>query len=502
MPTSRPVTRGHGGELATILAQFVAHEEIPPKVLALRNNLGLSPHSALPTRRVGMPPFQFYSSVNSNPSYIHAPRLSATKLLTDTWCELREFYEVYAGSQYSPPSEPMLRGTKHHLQLEAATHDLIDVAPLLEAILSACDTSQAVFAHQALALEWADQLVRRTHELLTQSEAREVLVHAYVDESGYCAPTPGLVLVSGIVDQMVLQDGNNSLDMFEEIQHACDVADVGRFVEQAPAVYAKYPEYELVITDVKTRLYNNVPAQASVVNGARLQVFQYRRMVHEMIHNGDEMLVENARRRGVDVDAPLSGGDVLMLWAAFPLLRGDLARMAGGEQMSGLEIKHPSTLSFITEDTSAALQAALEPWGVALEDIPRHWAGFPTMRYLARRSSQLVSLLGNFRMDRVSVEYHNSRTGRHFHTNEYRYDEKVLDDYVKNSMAFWTGHRDPVPTADAKKCNYCDFRLVCSVPNQQWLLEGWTVGQWMRLFSEGDPGDQPSDQPQPEAEDK
>ncbi|RCK59120.1 Exonuclease V, mitochondrial [Candida viswanathii] len=484
-------------------------------------------------------PFEFQSMENSDQSYIDNPRLSVTGLLVSGWCELRSLYTVFAGSVRTPPSRAMEEGTKLHLELEQEIHPTIDLTDI-EAFIKentaeieekwGLDNTSGIFDTQPddeLALNWAEAIIERLYSLIVISDAREVLLHGYLNlekesfvEDGKEILKPSSVLVSGVVDQIQFRNPENDVDcaLFEEIQEYVDkefdqvdetpLVDLASFMRDVKDIVDKYPEFKLKFTDLKTRMAKLIPKQESVLASAKFQTFYYRYFYELLSKDPDfayRCLLENAKRRGFDVDRPLS------VLTTFRILRGhyhlfynDFVKLANGEPI-GFEPYDSERVNkdydfgkiFVLSDEYG--QQALPNHAGFIEELGKYdmlaydkvllpllktWKTPPTLRYLAARAAQFYGIFGSSLGDITTVEYRNTFSRQIIDTMVYHYSFDQLDKETKHASDFWGGRIDATPTEDSLRCRYCDFERKCVIPKLGKLSKSnkSTIGPEIRKF--------------------
>lgn len=519
-----------------------------PKLRNLVNNFSIEDDELLPLEKpyyIKDNPFEFHSTYNSDLSYVNIPRLSVTKLLTDQWCELRDFYTVYSGSPVKEPTKEMKLGNETHIKLELETHKLIntsalskqvdrlieeqldvdkekmglltdlqDISIASEKLNMLLEDLDGAFGESMLATDWFDKIIGRLFTLITTSEAREVLLHGYLNFETSTFVSKGVelpldknkhVLVSGVVDYLKIFNPENELDysMFKDIQDYIEFSfptsnkhhsiDLSKFLEYIKTIIKEYnTTYNLRITDVKTRSWNKIPHQESVLNAAKLQACYYRRMFGILAGEFDNdgvaynMLLENATRRNLDIDKPISLKTVLILLRTnSSLIYNDFVKLANGDPIGfgpyddfvkktylEKQSDYDLTKLFTVTNINTFLDRIQEAEGsdfdyaqIFTADILKPWKTPLTLRYFAARASQLFNVYEPIISDNLSIEYHNGKTGQCFHINHYKYDFEELESETKRATTLWNGSRSPVPVHDLSKCNYCDFSPKCSIPN-------------------------------------
>jgi exonuclease V len=509
-------------------------------------------------------PFEYHSKYNSDTSYVSIPRLSVTKLLTFQWCELREFYTIFSGSPVKKETKEMKLGTEAHLKLELETHNLIDVEDIEritdefvekkidsskrhintladpdDILLAKDDLSKltellhGAIPESSMANEWMSKIISRLFTLINTSEAREVLVHGYLDFQtshftsnlhDFQLNQLNLVLVSGVVDYLKLFNPHDKTDysMFEDIQDHVEFTylsqrkhqwiDLSQFLKDIDPIIKEYSDtYKIAITDVKTRSWNKLPQQESVLQAAKLQVEYYRNMFgilageFDDIEIGYEMLLENAKRRNLDVDKPISIKSALaLLKANHTIILKDYVKLANGEAIGFESFDRFSQERYLNQGSEYDFTKVLEGTNredyisqikasdkdgfdfdeILTSDILKAWKIPLTLRYFAARSSQLFHLCKPFLSDSLSIEYHNIKNDQCFHTNYYNYNANEIDEVTAKASAFWNGTRPPIPVQDLSKCNYCDFSSRCVIPNPHKNVPGsyGSVGSKMKHF--------------------
>lgn len=545
----------------------------------LTKTFQLEPWDAFPLQKPGYvqeTPFEYHSKQNGDPSYVSNPRLSVTKLLTDQWCELQEMYRVYAGSPERRKSKQMQMGSKIHLQLEVDEYGKVEVAELEEFLdqkliqlqtrkqeesrgtktidnvpIRRDEDPSSPYAtakpkvsdgrfedteEASLAYEWFSKITKRLYILLTRSEAREVLVHGYLDlESGRIvndmSPSSlsdkNKVLVSGVVDSLSLETEGlpqQKWEMFKEIQDLLEITflkmtdreflvDLSEFIRIiGPVLQSDAHQYMLKVTDVKTRAFNSIPAQESVLQATKRQISFYRKFLGVL--SGDlnhdsayQMLLENARRRHLNLDTPISFKTMFILLATnFDLLYHDFAKLAlgtpigfndydnfynhtNGHNVEQSTFDYDPSLLVSKEEVHKFIEVAnLKFPGLncnhLIMNLLRPWRTPLTLRYFATRASQMYKLLRPFLSDRLRIEYRNAKTGHYFRKLDFSYNESELSEASRKALTFWNAQRPPTPATEISKCTNCEFEPRCLVPHPQQNLpyDFGSVGSQLAKF--------------------
>lgn len=466
------------------------------KLLRLYENFGLSYDQLLPVKKppyVDQTPYKFHSTVNDNESYINMSRLSVTKLLTESWCELREYYTIFSGSLKEEKTQSLILGSQYHEALELEDFEIINIQEFEKLLLRAFG-DDPVDIESELFGEWFENIVYKLYNLILKSDTREVLVHNYLDlNAGEFNLEDDSVLISGIIDYVKLEALNqHNYSLFEEIQAYVDMnhesLSLNEFFMAVANITESYKDqYGLKFADVKTRQYNKVPNQESVVKSAYLQISYYKSFFDTMSNDIEtcfNMLCKNAATRHCDIDQPIDPKVVFSLLRKYPgLLLHDFKHLAAGKPIGFPDFdNHNPEVSFNLYDFTSAFtpeQVAelkeldnFEYDTILNSDILKPWSKPVTLRYLISRCAQFFSIFKPFNSfhspnsNTVSIEYHNVKTNYNFKTLQYKYDPAALKYSIESATEFWNGERPPKLNQDLSKCKYCDFNSKCQIPNK------------------------------------
>lgn len=522
LPSDRSATWKYIKELGP----STADQRTPPSALELlaltafgklSDSLLEVPENSLP------PPFTYYTTVNdADPSMLSELRLSVTKLLTDSWCELQTFYSIYAGLPKRDTSR-MRSGTEYHQHLEDQNHakvsaDSLD-AVIAEELAQFSDDEKTILRQNALAAklgtQWTEQIVVRSLAVAKEKFAREILVHGFLNlYTGKLVTSadefPSAVLVNGVADIVKIDNLECHKDFTrafpkkheEQSQFVEDisdrlgalklgetpVADLSQELVQAKQTLDDLSKtHYLHVRDVKTRASNSVPPQQLAVDSAKIQCLYYAQFLDNLSTSVEFAYysnLENARRRGVYPDTPIGAARAVgVLIANFPALVLDMKRLATGSPLGfedfdvhsigpgSEEVSLEYSLgSFVSEQRFREILSQFygEDSHLLKEDISvlfGPWKKPLTLRYFAARTAQAFNVFHSFKPSSVCIEYHNVRTHQIIACKHFPFDSKQVDESLQRASQFWTGQRPPEETADRNKCKSCDFRSRCSAIN-------------------------------------
>lgn len=404
-------------------------------------------------------------------------RLSVTKLLTKSWCELRHAYDVYAKI---PKFEgrPIIKGREEHQKLEDETHSLAEEQRAFEKDFEVVIPDDEF---HKLADSWFASLVKMVN-LFTDGEAREVLCHGYLNKEEGNLVEGSLtgdenVLVSGIIDHLLLKlrdipVSNNVLPLRLEntiISKNCE--DIALVFDQLKRAGSLHTKFEVMISDVKTRFMRKIPNQQSVLKASKLQVMYYRyfmEVLGQNSHETYEKLLTNAQRRGFDVNRFIDPAKVLSMMATDDMIRADMYRLKNGDSIgftpfdnSELNVSESAVYDMSDYHDKITDARVIHRYS----DFFEPWTKPVTLKYLAARLSQMYHHLAPFLSDKLMIEYYYN--GDNFHNIIFEFDSEILKEHSSDSAKFWFGKRDIEPIDRNLKnfvtfCKYCDYESVCS----------------------------------------
>lgn len=502
------------------LAPTAVRPALPPspKEELVLNVFGRGPDSLLmPPKHSLPPPFAFYTQFNGDALYMAEPRLLVTKLLVLSWCELREYYEVYAGLPRRVPTARLTQGTDYHRVLEERLHRAIDpltVSARVEEILGEMPEERVLALTQGgsmafkLAHQWVEQILVRCLAVAHTGYAREMHLHGFLDlTSGELATSKSTigqgVLVNGIADMVRLEPDPYGDDRALQWDPQA-VLELGPALEGAKARMDRLAtNHTLEVRDVKTRAYNNVPKQSLVVEAARDQCMYYAQFLTTLAQDEEyayQSLVENFTRRHIQTSHPLGEAHAAaLLITNFGVLVEDYMALARGDALGFAPFDNATTFyvteqppeayslaNFVDERTFRTLLADFHGDYFADVDISvlfRKWQRPLTPAYFCARAAQALHLFEKLKPSSVCVEYHNVKTGRIIECKSFPFDKPTLEEASKRAAQFWAGTRPPISTDDTERCKSCDFRSRCAAVNEQ-AMDKALVGDVIKDFLE------------------
>ncbi|CCH42966.1 hypothetical protein BN7_2512 [Wickerhamomyces ciferrii] len=446
----------------------------PPKIQSISTYIPLNEEGLLTYQRPKhVPtPFQIYTTPrddqkldpgvgsHSGTSVSKFPRLSVTKILTQSWCELRDWYDVYSMAAREE-TEAMRRGKESHLALELETHPLVDMTTVEEAIPEFIRKPIDIYAESIV------DTLNRLITLLTKGRAREIYVHGFIDEFGVVEDSKDVknetMIVTGVIDHLVLLSSDTNRPLEYEFNQFDDLKDIVEFGDDI--CDALEDRYRLVVSDVKTRSRRFIPNQESVLKSAKDQVMIYKKFLDVLgeDNNGVRWLEEYCFRKKLNIDEPLSPEIILGLIHTYPIFFKDFERMRDGESIDDPLFDNHSQ-KYMKYDLSYLKNQIHDPEMLKIvEPFLTTWETIPTTRYFITRLSHIFRFISKLSHGDLRVEYYYQN--ENFHTLNFQYDENETSVVVAKGLEFWLGRRDPEPVTGMKFnsiCKYCEFQPFCS----------------------------------------
>ncbi|SCU88152.1 LAFA_0E11034g1_1 [Lachancea sp. 'fantastica'] len=410
--------------------------------------------------------------VNGTTEYAGTARLSVTKLLTKRWCELREAYDIYSQVPIYEHGQVSV-GRREHQRLEDEAHVTPSNAEILKEELTAEIPQDAV---HTLAENWFQTIIRLL-ALFQTGQAREILCHGYLSSKD-CALDGNVaeedaVLVSGIIDHLLLKRRNTAeLKPTSLLAGNCSEHDLQRIVHDLnAAVRNSNEELEIIVSDVKTRSSRTIPQQTSVVKASKIQVMYYRYFLEELskdVAQTYERLLMNARKRGIDLDAPINAAKLVVLMETSPVIARDMQRL-----QKGFPIGFAPFDDFHESSMTSRCEYDLESFQGVIENADTHeryyeyftkWKTPLTLRYFAARLAQMYNHVGPLLSKNLMIEYYSGSTN--FHSISFEYDPEDIKHHSTQSALFWFGKRKIEPIKPTVRnmltyCKYCDYEQIC-----------------------------------------
>lgn len=409
------------------------------------------------------------------------PRLSVTKLLTKRWCELREAYDTYAKIPiYEHPQ--VQEGLTAHQKLEDETHP---VSQELQNFVESFEIEIPSDDFHELAGSWLQSIIKMTN-LFIDGQAREVLCHGYLDSrSGqlvHGSVKDGEdIMVSGIIDHLILkQKSPIAVDSVHDIApirlgnaiinvNTYDISEILEKLREAQPYLRE--NYEVIVSDVKTRSIRKIPGQNSVLKATKLQVMYYRYFLETLGADPAstyKKLLLNAQRRRFDVDKPINPAKLLSMMAGDDIITSDMRRLKNGDTIGFAPFDDFYSDNIVnTEFDMSNFHELLTDVRVIekYEEFFTVWAKPVTLRYFAARLAQIYHEVGPLLGNLLMVEYYYS--GDNFYNIMFEYDFGKLQTNCFDSAMFWFGKRNIDPIKPNLKnfltyCKYCDYENVCS----------------------------------------
>ncbi|KAF2012398.1 hypothetical protein BU24DRAFT_426282 [Aaosphaeria arxii CBS 175.79] len=335
--------------------------------------------------------------------------LSVTDLVSPAWCELQYWYTLTRFGR-KPQTEAMRQGSKVHKTLEEQVHSFIPVRVESKEDafgLRMWNTIQGLRTLQEFGF---------TRELEVWGTVHGQVVNGVIDEISYACPDPELE--EGLEQSKVDEHSHQSDPHRTNAVEGCPA----RETPEIPSMIPTRSTRRVYITDVKTRGVRSLPI------GARLRPTRMQLMLYHTI-------------LGSLVAGTVDPHIVLERYSLQPHqdLSATLIQEFEGLELSPDEIKHCNhpTVGSERNYTLSIL------WDMMVAEC--------------RRSISDIS-------DIMRAEFRLNTTGDVIGNEIFVFDEKALESYVSDGMAWWKGERAArgVEIEEAYKCRTCTFADECS----------------------------------------
>ncbi len=379
--------------------------------------------------------------------------LSVSDLTAGAWCELQHFYTLTRLGGKKTRTAAMKRGTRVHEKLEREVFTPVQIE-----ITKKEDTFGLKI--------W--NMIQGLRVLREEGCTREFEVWGMVDGN----------VVNGIIDGLSYENPD------EELQEDVLSSDSSQSITNSQPYEPSTPgDYEIFITDVKTRNSPTAPPQTQV-RGSIIQLFLYHRFLSDMAADRLDYLRVFARY-GLDPTEPFSDAFMAQIGAVHDEVF-DAPDDADDSDASS------ATLDNDADADAEFVSAPSSPSQLSFPDTDDH----PNLRY--RTLATLLPLLkaelaltfprGAADLGKiVAVEYRyrgrdlppqqppttttaapgkpdSLLPGSIICTNTFFVEPQTLDLFLAETMRWWTGARAPhgvAPHEAGFKCRSCEFRESC-----------------------------------------
>ncbi|ODV61593.1 Exo5p ASCRUDRAFT_75585 [Ascoidea rubescens DSM 1968] len=451
------------------------------------------------------------------------PRLSVTKILTNTFCEFKYIYEIY-NKNAPEKSKAMFQGQKIHSILENSIYP--DKAELLNNFVERYTIGSQLPLRKNVDI-MGYQLFSNTikfKDLFFIGESRENQIHGFINTNtlkivGSHKPESrndsenenNDLLISGIIDHLILtktnhkeiakrmdfetntkylQGFNESLDLNK---YSNDLNDfIEKFSEDSVQDAFLKENFRIIVSDVKTRGIKRKPDHQNVIDGSKLQIQIYRsflEILSDDVENSYWSIIKSLQKRNLDVDEPLSKEYMFIYLKEFPEYFSDMVRLSKGKKIGfedfggnitlnqkkpEIKIETDTKETLRQENSSSTIFPIFKGEDEKMNDLLIDWKSPLTLRYLAYRLSQVLGIFKKFLSDELKIEYYsNKEFGQSFlHVNFNKLPKDELDKVIESNMELILGKRNPDLNwigKDMRKvekyCKYCNFREKCGWRN-------------------------------------
>lgn len=434
-------------------------------------------------------------------------RLSVTKLLWFSHCELRKIYSLYLNGKFSEFVEGIEHGVVLHRSLEKEAHPTRKICILVKDRkvyvetdkihkydnpgfgdisidkngINGADQTESVISEvpqtgprnyptvistinpkntQAfLLLETLERLI----VLLRRGSCREVSIHGFyspkVDKftiDGYEDGIP----INGTIDELKLvSDDHEVLSRLIKHMNASHVptGSYDDFIKEfSEYVENNDPQIQVNIKEYKSRKSGFKPNRY-FVRTHLLQASIYYKLFEQGACDAEvyfQSWISESMGRGLHVYEPLDNDTIALCCLVYPRFLEECIKLKYGigfnfEKVSFKPPKHPYIFRNTTNRNS-------------LNVLQGTWIYTPTLAHILARVVQVQNLTAPFTGGKVEVEYLNLDRER-ISEEKADFDNEFMEKGVLQGMDLWLGKRDPKATMNKALCIQCEFNDHCKV---------------------------------------
>ena len=418
-------------------------------------------------------------------------RLSVTKMMTKSWCELRYSYDVYSKLDKLVTRNISNGITFHKLLEDKLIIENVELQKFLK-------LQQMESFQKSIVYKWQDTMERLISTFSRIGESREILCHGYIKNKGLNEPQDGefildvnnfvenskddsenIMLVSGIIDHLRWvpnTETNSKFDLFDDIFDDINFTkDISKLISSLQTEIPKrLNNWKLQIADVKTRQMFTIPNQTSVQRASKLQIMYYKKFLDILTLNPERtyaMLLLNAKKRDLDIDKPLEPLEIIALMIKNPSIISDMRRLRDGETINFKPFDNDTQVIKPMFNELTAPYTSL-PYDVneKFQEFMIPWKRPVTLRYFAARLAQTYNLFQSLLSNDLLIEYY--CRGKNFHNVPFKYNESLLKEHNADRSGYLLGKRHVEPIDQTLEnfltfCKHCEYQTICS-----WKHEG------------------------------
>lgn len=442
-------------------------------------------------------------------------RLSVTKILPNSFCELRKMYRLYL-EESAIETPAMINGRKIHKVLEDRVHPQTDIylktkygakellqidkqqelnipqhissiinePALTNGILTTIDISDDIYI--SVQLQKISQTINRIINIFKFGKGREILVHALYNKKTNKIltnlPESGIIdkdhiIISGIIDDIYLtSDYDDAFKAFQEelgteINKQYDFESTFKVIKSKMTQWTDLndPMLYLVINDDKSIMRRFKPSISNQKNQL-LQVGIYRYLLGILskdINFSYESWRFNMISRREKIDEPLHNSIVSLTCLINQYLLKDYIKLKNGDPINYDGIKNPPSNTY---NSSAAPYIFQNTTNIeSLNILNGEWKNPPTFSHIIARLAQVENLLKTFLSNKLEITYIDRLNGELINSIYGKFNEKYVNDQINLGMDLWLGKREPFPPSNENICKKCEFNRKCKIPNYKLL---------------------------------
>ncbi|PSK46254.1 Exonuclease V [Elsinoe australis] len=374
--------------------------------------------------------------------------MSVTDIVSPAWCELQYFYSLskYGRVKQTPA---MKRGSSVHKVLEEQVHVAVPVETV---------TREDMFALRIWNIIQGLRTLRATgmtRELEVWGVIEGQVVNGIIDELSYKCPDTNLE--AALLEKKKPGRPRKSKDAEEPDPNQTTLGSffsnkgsgtLEQTLSQSAPNVPSSASRKVYITDIKTRASRTVPTEEVSLRPTFIQLMLYRTLLFQLSLNtvpSDQIF---ARYR-VTHDVPFSDTFIAQIGS----LDYNFPSTVSNDPSSPLAPPMSSPQDSIDELLSHNTLTTL--WDLMISEFALTFTAPPDPSSRPAQNPAISPLL--------QAEFRASGTGAIMGSKVFLHDEKRLERYVRDEMAWWKGERAAkgVEIEEAFKCRICAFAEGC-----------------------------------------
>ncbi|KAI9728882.1 MAG: hypothetical protein M1834_007140 [Cirrosporium novae-zelandiae] len=363
--------------------------------------------------------------------------LSVTDLVSPAWCELQYWYNLTRFGK-KPRTVEMKAGSRIHEKLEAQVHEVIPVE---------VQTKEDAWGLKIWNVIQGLKTLREigiTRELEVWGAVDGHLVNGIIDQLDYICPNEELEESSPSSEKQTSRKSKSKKK--EKLSPLDSQKSIAEFLTSNGGTILEYPSVKqlprkIYLTDVKTRRSNPKARSRSLPSGAAIrptyfQLMLYRQFLCDLVSGSFSPDIIFSRFK-INPELPFTDSFIAQIGSLEEIFYNAPESLSG----SSIDVSSQDSMSVILTHNS----------------LSKLWS------FLEHQFSLTFPAGADSIGHVLQAEYRDQTTSEVIGSNNFRYDEDMLSNYIKDEMQWWNGERPAkgVEVEEAYKCGVCDFADEC-----------------------------------------